>query len=99
MKYAAEMGSGAMIYTKFHKCWFRHSKVNRGDSQAHKQHGDSISLLYESRLKMHFELTHESCRSLMAFNANKSCVLFRNRHPATENNTQILQNTKELQTV
>jgi hypothetical protein len=30
MKYATEIGSGAMIYvhTKFHKDWFRHSKVN-----------------------------------------------------------------------
>jgi hypothetical protein len=31
MKYAVEMGSGAMIYiTKFHKDWFRHSKVDGG---------------------------------------------------------------------
>jgi hypothetical protein len=29
MKYAVEMGSGAMIYViKFHKDWFRHSKVS-----------------------------------------------------------------------
>jgi hypothetical protein len=30
MKYAVELGSGAMIHTKFHKHWLRHSKVNRG---------------------------------------------------------------------
>jgi hypothetical protein len=31
MKYAVGMGSGAMIiHTKFHKDWFRHSKVNMG---------------------------------------------------------------------
>jgi hypothetical protein len=31
MKYAVEVGSGAMIYiTKFHKDWFQHSKVDRG---------------------------------------------------------------------
>jgi hypothetical protein len=34
MKYADEMGSGAMIYiyiyTKFHKDWLKHSKVDRG---------------------------------------------------------------------
>jgi hypothetical protein len=31
MKYVVELGSGAMIYnTKFHKDWFRHSKVNGG---------------------------------------------------------------------
>jgi hypothetical protein len=30
MKYAADMGSHAMIYTKFHKDWFRCSKVNMG---------------------------------------------------------------------
>jgi hypothetical protein len=31
MKYAAEMGSGAMIYISSSKYWFRHSKVVRGD--------------------------------------------------------------------
>jgi hypothetical protein len=48
MKYVVEMGSDAVIYiTKFHKDWFRHSKVNgwRDDSQTHKYHGDCISLL------------------------------------------------------
>jgi hypothetical protein len=32
MKHATEMGSVAMIYTytKFHKDWFRHSKVDTG---------------------------------------------------------------------
>jgi hypothetical protein len=38
MKYATEMGSGAKIYhehTKFHNDWFRHSKVDRRDSQTH----------------------------------------------------------------
>jgi hypothetical protein len=38
MKYAVEMGSGVMMYvciydTKFHKNWFRHSKVDRGNTQ------------------------------------------------------------------
>jgi hypothetical protein len=33
------------IHTKFHKDWFSHSEVDRGDSQTHKQHGDIISLL------------------------------------------------------
>jgi hypothetical protein len=28
----------------FHKVWFKNSEVNRGDTQAHKQHGDRISL-------------------------------------------------------
>jgi hypothetical protein len=32
------------IHTKFHKDWFRHSKVNRGDSQTQRQHGDHIRL-------------------------------------------------------
>jgi hypothetical protein len=48
------------IYTKFHKDWFRHSKVYmRGceDSRIHRQHDDLIRLLLffqnkESRLKM-----------------------------------------------
>jgi hypothetical protein len=59
MKYSVEMGSGAMIYihcTRFHKDWFSHSKVDRGDSQTHRQHGDWMSLFLffqnkESRLK------------------------------------------------
>jgi hypothetical protein len=38
MKYAVEMGSGA----KFHKDWFMRSKVNRGDSQTNREHGDRI---------------------------------------------------------
>jgi hypothetical protein len=35
MKNAVEVGSGAMIYihTKFLKGWFKHSKVDRGDTQ------------------------------------------------------------------
>jgi hypothetical protein len=37
MKYAVEMGSGAMIYvhTKFHKDWFMHSEIDKGDTQRH----------------------------------------------------------------
>jgi hypothetical protein len=52
------MGSGAMIYIPyFMKIGFRHSKVNKGNSQTHRQHGDRISLLSlfqnkENRLKM-----------------------------------------------
>jgi hypothetical protein len=44
MKYATEMGSGAMIHTKFHKDWFRPSEVDRGEHR-HRQHNDLISLL------------------------------------------------------
>jgi hypothetical protein len=41
MRWAVEMSSGIMIYIqKFHKNWFRHSKVDRD-----KQHDDLISLL------------------------------------------------------
>jgi hypothetical protein len=45
------------IHTKFYIDWFRHSKVDRWDTQTHRQHGDRISLLLffqnmESRLKM-----------------------------------------------
>jgi hypothetical protein len=42
LKYAVEMGSGAV---KFHKDWFRHSKVNKGGIHKHGQHGGRISLL------------------------------------------------------
>jgi hypothetical protein len=46
MKYAAEIGSGAMIHIpSLIKIGFRHSKVNSGDSQTHRQHGELISLL------------------------------------------------------
>jgi hypothetical protein len=30
MKYAVEIGTGVMIYSKFHKDLFKHSKVHRG---------------------------------------------------------------------
>jgi hypothetical protein len=42
MKYAIEMGSGAMIYihTEFHKNWFSYSKAG-----THRQDEDCISLL------------------------------------------------------
>jgi hypothetical protein len=30
MIYAVEIGSGAMICTKFHRDWLRHSKIDRG---------------------------------------------------------------------
>jgi hypothetical protein len=33
------------IRTKFHKDCFRHSQVNKGDTQTHRQQGDLISLL------------------------------------------------------
>jgi hypothetical protein len=37
-EYAVEMGSGAVIYiTKFHKVWFRHSKVDRRDTQTRRK--------------------------------------------------------------
>jgi hypothetical protein len=32
-------------YAYFHKDCFQHSKVNRADTQTHRQHGDIISLL------------------------------------------------------
>jgi hypothetical protein len=45
MKYAVKMGSAAVIYsTKFHKHWFRRSKVTRrGVTQ--REEGVLISLL------------------------------------------------------
>jgi hypothetical protein len=56
MKYAVEMAELRYhdIHTEFHKDWFRHSEVNRGDTQTHTQQRDRISLLSffkESRLK------------------------------------------------
>jgi hypothetical protein len=45
MKYAVEMGLGAVIYILFRRDWFRQSKVDGGDSRAHRQHDDLISVL------------------------------------------------------
>jgi hypothetical protein len=44
------------MHAKFHKDWLRHSKVDGGDTQKHRQQGDFINLLSifkykESRLK------------------------------------------------
>lgn len=30
MNYVAEMGSGAVIYTRFHKDWLRNSEIDKG---------------------------------------------------------------------
>jgi hypothetical protein len=49
MKYAVEMGSGTMTYTKFHKDWFRHSeavKLEHTHTHTHTQQGDLINLLF-----------------------------------------------------
>jgi hypothetical protein len=45
------------MHTKFYNDWFSHSKVDGGDIQTHRQHGDRISLLSffknkESMLKL-----------------------------------------------
>jgi hypothetical protein len=45
IKYTVEMG------TKFHKDWFRHSKVDGGDSQTHRQYDDCISLFYSFKIR------------------------------------------------
>jgi hypothetical protein len=46
MKYAVEMGSGAMMYIpSFHTDWFRYSVVNKGEF-VDRQHGNRISPLY-----------------------------------------------------
>jgi hypothetical protein len=52
MKHTVEMGSGAHdIHTKLHKDLLRHSKLNKGDSQTKRQHGDRISLLSSFQIK------------------------------------------------
>jgi hypothetical protein len=47
MKYAVEMGSGAIIYIpsfiKIGRCF---KKLMKGNTQTHRQHGDRISLLF-----------------------------------------------------
>jgi phospholipase C len=61
MKYAIEIGSGAMMYVlKFHEDWLSHSEIDKG-GYTDTQHGDHISLLLffqnkESRLKLKRDL-------------------------------------------
>jgi hypothetical protein len=55
MKYAVQMGSGAMM-SSFIKTDSGIQKLIRGDTERHRQHGDLINLLLffknkESRLK------------------------------------------------
>jgi hypothetical protein len=48
MKYAVEMGSGAVIYTYIRSLIKIDSDIRKligGDLQIHRQHGDRISLL------------------------------------------------------
>jgi hypothetical protein len=45
MNYTVEMGSGAITQTKSRKDRSRHSKVVKGYTQTHRQHGDCISLI------------------------------------------------------
>jgi hypothetical protein len=53
MKYAVEMGSGAMIYIpSFIKIGSGIQKLTAGDSQTHRQYGDlinSLSLFFSSK--------------------------------------------------
>jgi hypothetical protein len=51
MKYAVEIRlTYHGIYIKFHKDWFRHSKVNAGgESRARRQHDDLPSLLFQNK--------------------------------------------------
>jgi hypothetical protein len=45
MAYAVEMVSGVIIYIPSFTVWLSHSKVDGGGGEAHRQHGDRISLL------------------------------------------------------
>jgi hypothetical protein len=50
MKYGVDIDSGAMIHIPSHIkiCLY----VRKWDTQTHRQHGNRISLLYESRLRI-----------------------------------------------
>jgi hypothetical protein len=62
MKYAVEMGPGAMIYKpSFITTGSGIQKLIWGNLQTHKQHGDCISLLYESRLKTKIVANSQTC--------------------------------------
>jgi hypothetical protein len=61
MKYAVKMGSGAMIYIpSFIKTGSGIKKLIRGDTQAHRQHDDLISLLPFFQNNESRPTTHES---------------------------------------
>jgi hypothetical protein len=52
MKYAVEMGSGAMIYVpSFIKIGSGIRKLIGGDTQACRQHGERISLLFFLKIR------------------------------------------------
>jgi hypothetical protein len=52
MKYAIEMGSGAMIYIpSFIQIGSGIQKLIGGDSQTHREHGDLTSLLYFFKIR------------------------------------------------
>jgi hypothetical protein len=84
MKYAVEMGSGAMIYIpSFIKIGPGFQKLIRGHTRTHRQHGGRISLLLfiqnkESRQKMlvraHGAVTSET--SSLASRWKFSCVFW-----------------------
>jgi hypothetical protein len=58
------------MHTKFHKDWFMHSEVNKGDTQTQRKHGDHIRLLLffqnkESGLKITYILnTFNVCNQM-----------------------------------
>jgi hypothetical protein len=58
MKYAVLMGAGAMIYipSNIKISYGIYSKVNWGDSETHRQHGDPISLLLFPAYFPYFEI-------------------------------------------
>jgi hypothetical protein len=66
MKYAADMGSGAMVYIpSFLKIGSGIQKLMGGNTQTHRQHGDLLSLLLffqnkECRLIMNGLVTNVS---------------------------------------
>jgi hypothetical protein len=62
MKYAVLMGSGAMIPSYIKVSYGTYSKVSRGDSEAHRQHGDAISPLLFPAYFPYFEIkTNVDC--------------------------------------
>jgi hypothetical protein len=67
------------IHTKFHEDWFSHSKVDEGDTQTHRQHGDLISLLLffqkkESRLIIRVYIYLWSCCVWLFSKYNYLCL-------------------------
>jgi hypothetical protein len=65
------------IHTKFHEDYFGNSVVNMGDSEAHRQHGDLISLLTFFQNKESWLTDTARSRECVIIDVCNNCSLLR----------------------